>query len=68
MYKVPSMTSCCLVTDYLKASHISMAQLQTVVDDLLRLLDTAYSPGIQVKMMVMMNMPNTSYFPGIQLM
>ena len=32
-----------------------MAQLQTVVDDLLRLLDTAYSPGIQVMMMMCYN-------------
>ena len=32
-----------------------MAHLQTVVDDLLRLLDTAYSPGIQVMMMICYN-------------
>ena len=31
-----------------KEGHISVVQLQTVVTDLLRLLDTAYSPGIQV--------------------
>ena len=32
-----------------KEGHISVSQLQSVVTDLLRLLDTAYSPGIQVK-------------------
>ena len=42
-------------THCLKAGHISMAHLQTVMDDLLRLLDTAYSPGIQVMMMICYN-------------